>query len=135
MREIVVTAAMLVLEALVLVHWFLLPESRPLFVLALVAGLAMCAMAVADLALLVGVLRRDARDRQHRAELADLAHIEPLWAAVTVFQVAFIASAYVAGVYWIAVMLTLGQGAELLAVAWARLRLHHTPGPRPQAVG
>lgn len=135
MREIVVTATLLALEALVLVHWFYLPESRPLFVLALVAGLAMCAMALADVALLVGVLRRDARDRQHRAELADLARVEPLWAGVTVFQVGFITAAYVAGVYWIAVMLTLGQGAELLAVVWARVRLRFTPGPRPQVAG
>ena len=120
MREYLFTAAMLALEALVLVHWFVLRESAVLAAVALGAASMMTVMAALDTALLVGVLRRDPAVPQERAELLDLAHIEPLWACVTVLQVAFIGGAYAAGVYWIAVILTCGQGAELAAVAWAR---------------
>jgi len=127
LRPILFTAGLLAVEALVVVHWFLLPQHGGLRLLAGVAAVAMTAMAALALALFVGVLRRDPRRPQDARELADLGHIEPLWAATTAFQLAFIAAAWAAGVFWFAAALTLGQGAELAAVALARRRTRHLP--------
>jgi len=113
---------MLGVEALVVVHWFRYPNNAWLFAMALAAGAVMTLMAAADVALLVGVLRRDPADPQQRRELEDLAQPERLWALATVCQVAFIAAAVLAGVLWIAVVVGTGQGAELLAMAAARWR-------------
>jgi uncharacterized protein YhhL (DUF1145 family) len=124
LRALLVTAAVLTVEALVVLHWFWLPASKPLGVLALLAAVVMTLMAAADVALLVGVLRRDPGQPQPRRELEDLAHIEPLWVSMTVLQVAFIAATFGAGVTWLAAVLVAGQGAELVAVAVARLRTH-----------
>lgn len=130
LREYAVIAGMLGVETLVVVHWFLYPHSAALATLALVAGVLMSVMAAADVLLLLGVARKRPQDPQQHLELRDLAHVTPLWWFVTTTQVAFVAAALLAGVLWIAGVVGVGQGAELLAVALARWR---TRGPAPMA--
>ncbi len=130
MRKIVFTGVTIGLEVLIVVHWFVFPENIHLFSIAMAAGIGMSLMALADFVLMFGVLRRDLSDPQQRAELADLGTVEPLWAFATVVQIAFIAAAFVAQVYWIAIILTIGQGAELVSFCYARLR---TRGSAPEA--
>jgi hypothetical protein len=77
------------------------------------------------------VLRRDPARPQQRRELEDLARVEPLWGGVTVLQLAFVGAAWVAGVYWLVAVLVAGQGAELVAVATARLRTRRPVAGRP----
>lgn len=117
------TAATIGVEILVVVHWFLLPDNWYLFAVAMVAGVGMCLMAAVDFRLMFAVFRRDASVPQQRKELEDLAHIEPLWAFATTVQIFFIAAAFLAGVYWMAIALIIGQGAELISVATARIRI------------
>jgi hypothetical protein len=131
LREILFTAALLCVEALVVAHWFLFPHDPYLQGLALGAGAVMALMAALDVVLLVGVLQRDPARPQERRELEDLAHVEPLWAGVTVLQLAFVGAAWVAGVYWLVAVLVAGQGAELVAVATARLRTRRPVAGRP----
>lgn len=130
LREYLAIAGMLGVEALVVAHWFLLPHNAVLGWVALGAGGLMTAMAVLSLLALVDVVRRRADDPQHWHEMADLAEITPRWVFVVVTQLAFVAAALLAGVLWIAVVVGVGQGAEVAAVALARLR---TRGAVPAA--
>ena len=73
---------------------------------------------------MVVVIRKDPANPLHLVELTDLAKLETVWAFATGFQFLFLAAAMIAGVYWIAVVLVVGQGSELIAVAvaWVRTR-------------
>lgn len=122
MRHLLFTVLMIGIEILVVLHWFVFRESLPLFVLAMSAGVLMALMAAADLLLMIGVFRKDPAHPVRRVELRDLARIEPIWAVATVLQLAFLGAALAAGVYWMAAVLVLGQGAELIAIAVARVR-------------
>ncbi len=127
MRSYLMTVVMLGIEVLVVVHWFLLPANGLLAVVAMVAAVVMTLMAACDVILMVAALRKDPADPQQHRELVDLAEIEPLWAFATFMQLLFIAAAVLAGVYWIAAIVAVGQGAELIAVAGAR----HRRGTQP----
>lgn len=134
MRNLLFTAVMVGIEILVVVHWFLLPDNPYLFAMAIAAGVVMSGMALVDFFLLFRVIGMDPAVPQQQRELRDLATAEPVWVAVTVFQAAFIAAAVVAQVYWIAVVLVIGQGAELVAFFTARARQHGSPRePHPRS--
>jgi hypothetical protein len=122
-RQLLLIGTMLGIELAVVLHWFVFPRQPALMVLAVVAGGAMCLMALADVLLLLDVLRKRPGDPQQRRELEELAAIEPSWVAMTAAQVVFLGAALAAGVYWLAAALLVGQGAELVAVAVARLRV------------
>jgi len=131
-RQIVFSVFILSLEALVVFHWFFLKESQVLGMMALVAGVIMCFMALGALVLAVGVFRLDPEDPQHRTELKDLAKAEKMWVAMTLAQFAFMGAVWMAGVYWLLVALVIGQGAELAAVLAARIRIRQvSPGLIP----
>ena len=126
MRNIVFTGFIIGIEIMVVTHWFVYPEHLALRSVAMAAGVVMCLMALADFALMFGVFRKNSADPQQLQELLDLAKPEPVWVFATFVQIAFLAAALVAGVYWMAVALVLGQGAELTAFAIARWRVRKT---------
>lgn len=124
MRHLVFTVLIIGIEILVVIHWFVFPHNMVLFVMAVTAGVVMGLMAAADFLLMVVVIRKDPANPLHLVELTDLAKLETVWAFATGFQFLFLAAAMIAGVYWIAVVLVVGQGSELIAVAvaWVRTR-------------
>lgn len=124
MREFVLTVFVVGIEILVVVHWFVFPHNMALFIIAMSAGVIMALMAVADFLLMLVVIRKNPANPQHLVELTDLANLEGAWAFATVVQLGFLAAAAMAGVYWMVVVLVVGQGSELIAVfvAWARTR-------------
>jgi len=124
MRHLVFTTLMIGIELLVVVHWFVFPDNTALFVMAVTAGVVMALMAAADFLLMFVVIRKDPANPLHLLELTDLAKLEAVWAFATCFQLAFLAAAAIAGVYWMVVVLVVGQGSELVAisVAWVRTR-------------
>ena len=124
MRHLVFTAFVIGIEILVVIHWFVFPHNMPLFIMAVTAGVVMALMAAADFRLMFVVIRKDPANPLHLLELTDLAKLEAVWAFATGFQFAFLAAAAIAGVYWMVVVLVVGQGSELVAifVAWVRTR-------------
>lgn len=124
MRLTVFTILIIGIEILVVLHWFVFPENTPLFILAVTAGVAMAVMGVADFLLMFVVIRKNPDNPLHMLELTDLAKFEALWAVATCFQIVFLVAAVIAGVYWMAAVLVVGQGSELVAisVAWVRTR-------------
>ncbi|MEE8433798.1 MAG: hypothetical protein V3S64_03330 [bacterium] len=124
MRHLVFTALVIGIEIVVVIHWFVFPHNLPLFIMAVTAGVVMAMMAVADFLLMFVVIRKDPANPLHLLELTDLAKMEAVWAVATCFQFVFLAAAVIAGVYWMAVVLVVGQGSELVAVsvAWVRTR-------------
>ena len=124
MRNFVFTALVVGIEILVVIHWFVFPDNPALFTLAMTAGVIMALMAVADFLLMFVVFRKDPANPLHLVELTDLAKLEGLWAFATFVQIGFLVAAAIAGVYWMVVVLVVGQGSELIAisVAWARTR-------------
>jgi hypothetical protein len=123
MRGNLVTAGVMGLELLVMLHWFMLPDSAALAWLALVAGGAMCLLALAAFLQLVGVLRGDPADPHQRRVLAELATVEARAVVPNATHVVFTAAAFLAGVYWVAAALVLGLGSGLTAFLYARRRL------------
>lgn len=131
MRNLIFTAFIIGIEILVVIHWFFFPDSPALMAFAMTAGVVMCGMALADLVLMVGVFRKDPQVPQHRQELHDLSKAEPVWVFATLVQGAFLVAAYMAGVYWMVVALVVGQGAELVSFAVARIRMRSEPPQVP----
>jgi hypothetical protein len=128
LRDALVMGGMLGVQALVVLHWFRWPESAALAALAMGAAALMTVMALGSVARMVDVLRSDARDPRRRDDLAELGRIEPRWVAMTLAQFVFIAAAALAGVVWLALVLAVGHGAELVAMAAARLRTRSAAG-------
>ena len=128
MRMLTVSVAMVCIEVLVVVHWFLLPDNPYLFALAMTAGVVMCGMALLDFLLLLTVVKKNPARPQNRQELQDLAQMDPLWAVMTVLGVAFLGAALVAQVYWMAMALVIGHGSELTAFLMARHRMRQVEG-------
>lgn len=124
MRHLMFTVLVIGIEILVVIHWFVFPHNLALFVMAMTAGVVMALMAAADFLLMFVVIRKDPANPLHLLELTDLAKLEAVWAVATCFQFAFLAAAAIAGVYWMVVVLVVGQGSELVAisVAWVRTR-------------
>lgn len=124
MRNLVFTGLVIGIEIIVVIHWFVFPQNLALFVMAVTAGVVMALMAAADFLLMFVVIRKDPSNPLHLLELTDLAKMETVWAFATCFQFAFLGAAVFAGVYWMAVVLVVGQGSELIAVsvAWVRTR-------------
>ena len=126
MRNFLFTIFIISIEFAVVVHWFVYPDYQVLRFMALAAGGVMCLMALANFALMFGVIRKNPAILQQRQELIDLAKIDPVWVFATMIQLAFLGAALVAGVYWMAIVLVLGQGAELTAFAIAQARMRRT---------
>jgi hypothetical protein len=129
MRHLAFTALVIGIEILVVIHWFVYPHNLAVFVMAVTAGVVMAMMAVADFLLMFVVIRKDPANPLHLLELTDLAKLEAVWAVATCFQFVFLGAAVIAGVYWMAVVLVVGQGSELVAVsvAWVRTRASEDP--------
>ena len=124
MRHLMFTVLVIGIEILVVSHWFVFPHNLALFVMAMTAGVVMALMAAADFLLMFVVIRKDPAKPRHVVEVTGLAKWEAVWAVATCFQFAFLAAAAIAGVYWMVVVLVVGQGSELVAisVAWVRTR-------------
>lgn len=128
MRMLTVSVVMVSIEVLVVVHWFLFPDNPYLFAMAMTAGVLMCGMALLDFLLMLTVAGKNPGRPQNRRELEDLAQVDPLWAVMTVLQLAFLGAALAAQVYWMAAALVIGQGSELAAFLMARTRMRQVEG-------
>ncbi len=131
MRAFLFVAGMMGVEALVVTHWFLYPDNPVLLTVAMVAGAVMLAMAALSFWFLIELVRRDPAHEHDRLVLEEMREVEGLWLLATAGHVAFTVMAFLAGVYWIAVAMIVGVGADVLGIAYARLRVRPRPAGQP----